>query len=98
VAALVAEVRDERVRVRLGLELAQVDAVHPVELLVVERRRAPAAAVERESLDELVAAHERRLVVEAPSEQREEVDERVRDVAVAPEVVDPEGAVALREL
>ena len=62
---------------RLG-QRPQVDAVHPVELLVVERRRARHDALEREALDELGGRHDRRLVVVAPAEQREEVHQRRR--------------------
>ena len=63
VASLLAQVREQRVGVRIGVELAQVEAVHPVELRVVERRRARADALERESLDELV----RDMIVVSPS-------------------------------
>ena len=56
VVALLAEVRDEPVRVLAHRQLAQVDAVQPLELLEVEDRRARAHSVEGEALDELVAA------------------------------------------
>ena len=85
-------------RVLLGRERAEVDAVHPVELRVVELRRARAHALEREPLDELVAAHDRRLAVGRPAEQREEVDERLGEVAGLAELVDAGRAVPLREL
>ena len=75
-----------------------MDAVQPVELLVVERRRARADALEREPLDQLRRAHHGRLVVEAPAEQREEVHQRRRAGSLSPEDVDRDGAVALREL
>ena len=84
-------------RVLVGLQVAQVDAVHPVELLVVERRRARADALELEPLDQLAPRHDRRLVVVAPAEQREEVEERRRQVAVRAEVVE-RPRVALRQL
>jgi hypothetical protein len=44
------------VRELLAAKLAEVDAVHPVELRVVELRRARADPLEREALDQLVAA------------------------------------------
>ena len=62
VDSLFGEVRDEPGRV-LGSERAQVHAVHPVELGVVERRRARSDALEREPLDELVAD----MIVVSPS-------------------------------
>ena len=64
-------------------ERAQVHAVHPVELRVVERRRARAHALEREALDQLVGGHDRRLAVGRPAEEREEVHERLGHVARA---------------
>ena len=54
VVPLFAQVRDQCVCVGVLVERAQVDAVHPVELLVVERRRAAADPLEREPADELV--------------------------------------------
>ena len=88
----------EPVGVLVRLQVAQVDAVQPVELLVVERRRARHDALERESLDELVPRHDRRLVVVAPAEQREEVDQRRREVAGVAEVVERHGVPPLRQL
>ena len=90
--------REQRRRVLVLRQRAQVDAVHPVELLVVERRRARDDALEREALDELGRRHDRGLVVVAPAEQREEVHQRGREVAVLAEGVDRHRAVALREL
>src|SRR6266540_3556841 len=76
VVARLTEEPNELVRVLAHRESAQVDPVHPVELLVVERSRARYDALELEALDQLVARHDRRLVVVAPAEQREEVHER----------------------
>ena len=42
--------------------------------------------------------HDRRLVVVAPAEEREEVDERLGDVALRAELLDRGGAVPLGEL
>ena len=79
-------------------ERADVHPVQPVELRVVELGRARADPLEREPRDELVAAHDRRLAVRRPAEQREEVDECRRQVAVLAELLGRDGAVPLREL
>ena len=68
------------------------------ELVVVEDRGALADAFEGEALDQLLAAHYLGVVVVAPAEQREEVDEGLGDVTVGAEVLDSDCAVALREL
>src|SRR6185295_11055209 len=65
-------------------EGAEIDAVHPVELRVVERRRARADSVEREALDQLVLRHDRGLAVRRPPKQLEEVHQRLREVAICP--------------
>ena len=78
-----------------GAREAQVDAVQPVELRVVERGRARTDALEREALDQLVAAHDRRLVVVAPAEEGQEVDEGVRKVALPPKLLRRDRAVSL---
>ena len=98
VVAVLPQPPEQTVRVLGGVERAQVDAVHPVELRVVERRRARADALEREPLDELVPGHDRRLAVGRPAEEREEVHERLGHVAGVAELVDGHGAVTLREL
>ena len=54
--------------------------------------------LERESLDQLGAGHEVRVVVEAPADEREVVHERVGDDAGVAELLDRDGPVALREL
>src|SRR5581483_12316090 len=69
VVAVLAEPEDEPVRELVRCELAEVDAVHPVELRVVELGRARADALEREALDQLVLPHERRIYVGRPAEQ-----------------------------
>src|SRR5207248_6229745 len=86
------------VRVLLRRQSAEVYAVHPVELRVVELRRAGAYALEREALDQLAALHDRRLSVGRPAEQREEVHERLGEIAGLAELVDGDRAVALRQL
>ena len=68
------------------------------QLLVVEGRRALADPVERKALDQLLAAHDLRVVVVAPAQQREVVDERLGNEAFAPELLDRDRAVPLREL
>ena len=73
-------------------------AVQPLELLVVEGRRARADAIQREALDQLLRRHLGGLVVVRPAEQREEVHQRLGDVAGVPELVDRLRAVALGEL
>ncbi len=55
VVAPLAQELDEPVRVLIGRELAQVDAVQPLELLEVEDGGARTDALEREALDELFA-------------------------------------------
>ena len=89
---------EQPLRVLSGRELPQVDAVHPVELRVVERRRARADTHQGEALDELVSRHERRLAVRCPAEQREEVHERLGHVPRLAKLVDRDRAVPLREL
>ena len=69
-----------------------------VELLEVEDRGARAHALEREPFDELGDAHDLGAIVVAPAEEREEVDERLREVALGAELLDRDRAVALREL
>ena len=81
-----------------GVERPQIDAVHPIELRVVERRRAAADALEREALDQLVAGHDRRLPVRRPAEQGEEVHQSGSDVALPAELVHGHRAVPLGEL
>ena len=69
-----------------------------VELLEVEDRRARADALEREAFDELRDAHDLGAIVVAPAEEREEVDERLGEVALGAELLDRGCTVALREL
>ena len=64
-------------RVLLRRELAEVDAVHPVELLVVELGRTRADPLEREALDQFVPAHERRFAIRRPAKQGEEIEHRL---------------------
>ena len=76
---------------------AQVDAVHPLELLGVEDRRRRVDALEREEPDQLLAREQLALGVEVPAEQREEVDDRLGQVAGLAQLLDARGAVALGE-
>ena len=96
-AALVHEL-DEPLGVLLGRQRAEVDAVHPVELRIVERAGARADRLEREPLDDLVAGEDRGLAVRRPADQGEEVHERLREVSRRPELVHRDRAVALGEL
>ena len=98
VETLLADEEHEPVGVLPRLERAQVDAVQPVELRVVERAGARADRLEAEPLDDLVARHDRRLAVGRPADQGEEVDERLGEVARGAELVHRERAVPLREL
>ncbi len=98
VDAPLAQIRNETVAVLVVGERAQVHAVQPFELLVVEGRRARADAPEREALDQLLRRHDRRVVVVRPAEQRQEVHQRLGEVARLAELVDRLGAVALRQL
>jgi hypothetical protein len=97
VTALVHEL-DEPLRVVLGGERTEVDAVHPVELRVVEGPRARTDCLEVEPLDDLVTSEDRGLAVGRPADEREEVDERLREVSGGPELVHRDRAVSLRQL
>ena len=83
---------DQPVGVLARVESSQVDAVQPVELRVVERPGARADRLEREALHDLVARHHRRLTVGCPADQRQEVDERLGEVAGGAELVHAETA------
>src|SRR4051794_39855023 len=77
----------ERARQLARAHLAQVAAVHPAQLLLVEDGRALRHAVEGEALDQLVGREEGRLVVEAPAEQRQVVANRRRQEALVPQLL-----------
>src|SRR5439155_26166557 len=98
VVARLSKPGEQPLRVLSSRELPQVDAVHPVELRVVERRRARADALQGEALDELVSRHERRLAVRCPAEEREEVHERLGYVPFLAKLADRDRAVPLRDL
>ena len=76
---------------------AQVDAVHPLELLGVEDGRRRVDALEREQADQLGEREQLALGVEMPAHQREEVDDRLGEVAGLAQLLDARRAVALRE-
>jgi hypothetical protein len=65
------------------------------ELRVVELRGARRDALEQKALDQLRTAHDRRLAVRRPAQQREEVHERIGQVARLAELVDSGCAVTL---
>src|SRR5439155_2961723 len=88
----------EPARQLVGVELAQVAAVHPAELLLVEDGRVARDAVEREALDQLLGREEGGGLVVAPAEQREIVADRLRQVARLAQLLHRGGPVALREL
>ena len=79
-------------------ELAQVAAVHPAQLLLVEHRRRLGDALEREEPLQLLGREERGLLVVAPAEQREVVADRLGQVAGVAQLLHGRGAVALGEL
>ena len=62
-------------------ELANVVAVHPAQLLLVEDRRRARDSIEAEPLDELGGREERRRLVVAPAEEREVVANRLAQIA-----------------
>ena len=95
--AALPEVRDEALGEVERRQRAQVDAVHPLELLGVEDRRRRIDALEREEADQLLAREQLALGVEVPAEQREEVDDRLGEVAGLAQLLDAGRAVPLRE-
>ena len=76
---------------------AQVDPVHPLELLGVEDGGRRVDALEREQADQLVAREQLALGVEMPAHQGEEVDDRLGEVARVAQLLDARRPVALRE-
>ena len=79
-------------------QLAQVAAVHPAQLLLVEDRRVLRHARQVEALDQLVGGEERGRLVVAPAEQGDVVAHRLGQVAGVAQLLDRRGAVALGEL
>ena len=73
-------------------------AVQPLELLGIEHAGARVHPLQRESLDQLRDGHHRRVVVKAPADEREVVDERLRQHSAVAELLHRDGAVALGEL
>src|SRR5207253_9450859 len=98
VVSVLAEPEEEPMRELLRRELAEIDAVHPVELWIVELRGTRAHAVERKALDKLVPGHDRRLAVGRPPEQGEEVHERFRQIPRGAKLLYASSAMPLREL
>ena len=79
-------------------QLADVAAVHPAQLLLVEARRVLLHALELEAPDELGGRDDRLVVDIAPPEQREVVAHRLGEVAGVAQLLDRRGTVALGEL
>src|SRR5215207_2277218 len=99
----VAQPRPARERLEPGgqvveRELAQVAAVHPAQLLLVEDRGRLGDLFEREASLQLLGGEERRLLVIAPAEQGEVVAHGLGQVAAVAQLLHGGGAVALREL
>src|SRR5918998_386488 len=74
---------------------AQVDGVYGAELVLVEDGRVAADAVDAEALRELVAGKDLLVRGVAGAEQRQVVEQRVRQVALRRELLDVRRAVAL---
>ena len=81
-----------------GAHVADIDAVHPVELLLVEDGVLLRDAIEREGAAELRRRDDGSLAVERPAEQRQEVHESVGQIPPVAVFLHIGGAVALREL
>ena len=97
-AATPARARASQVDPVPGAHLLDVLAVHPLELRFVEHGVLFRDAVERELAAQHVAAYERRLAVEGPTEKGQEVHHRVGQEAAVAELLDARCAVALGEL
>ena len=82
----------------LGRQVAQVAAVHPAQLLLVEHGRVLRHPRQVEALDQLARRHEGGRLVVAPAEQRHVVAHRLGQVAGVAQLLHRRGAVALREL
>ena len=94
------EERQRQLGQPLRLRQLQVVAVHPRELLLVEHAGAVADGLEREPPRQLVDRQQ--LVVAAagarrPADQRQVVHQRLRQIALRPELGDRRRAVALRQ-
>ena len=79
-------------------QLAHEAAVHPAQLALVEDRRGAAHPVDREALDQLVGAENRRIVLGAPPEQGEVVADRSGQIALPTQLLHGGAAVSLRQL
>src|SRR5205807_7116559 len=86
------------VRIFARRQSPQIDAVHVCQLLVVESGGALADALEREALDQLLAAHQLGVIVVAPAEQRKVVDERLGDESGSAKLLDRDRSMSLRKL
>ena len=79
-------------------QVAYVVAVEPGQLVRVEDRRGAGDALQREGADQLRGREHLRAVVQGPSEQGQEVDHGLREVAHFAVLGDGRGAVPLAEL
>ena len=75
------DVRQQSAGQLLDRQLADVAAVEMIQFLVVPDGRRGVDALQAEALDQLLAAHDLGLVVEAPAEQRQVVDHGFRQIA-----------------
>ena len=83
---------------RLRVHAADVFAVEPQQLIVVENGRRLADAVDRERLFELLEREDLLVVLRAPAEQRDVVCDDRGEVALVEQALEARRAVALREL
>src|SRR4051812_33322350 len=97
VAVAVQIARDPLREVRHG-ELADVAAVHPAQLLLVEARRVALHALEVEALDQLLGRDDRLVVGVAPPQQGEVVAHSLGQVAGVAQLLHGGRAMALGEL
>src|SRR4051794_4367215 len=95
---LAAEVPGHHLRVVIEVHLAHEAAVQPAQLLLVEDRAGPAHVGDVEALNQLRGAHDRRVVLGAPAEQRQVVAYGGGQIAVVSQLLHAGGAVALGEL
>ena len=77
---------------------ADIAAIQPAQLLMIETRRVARHALDRELLDELLRRDDRLVVLRAPAEQREVVAQRLGQVALVAQLLHGRRAVALGQL
>src|SRR3954451_9708352 len=96
--AVPAEVALEALRELVGAQPADVAAVHPAQLLLVEAGRVARDALDPEALHELIGREDRLVVGVAPAEQRQGGAHRLGEVAGLAQVLHRRRTVTLREL